>query len=138
VTYSPDFAQWKWGVLPGHGIDSILWVLVRHQRLAVGRFDPDCVGAGPRGLTHDNGQRDGRWERRERFPIDIFGQDGFENLLPELVRLDFALLSTLYGAGFLRHTNLLRAENVKQTPPILNVPELRIVLGAGLARDWPR
>jgi hypothetical protein len=28
-----------------HGIDSILWVLVRHQFLAVGRFDPDCVGA---------------------------------------------------------------------------------------------
>jgi hypothetical protein len=51
------------------------------------------------------------------------------------VRLDFALLSTLYGAGFLRHTNLLRAENVEQTPPILNVPELRIVLGAGLAHD---
>jgi hypothetical protein len=70
----------------------------------VGRFDPDCVRAGLRGLTHDDGQSDGRWERRERFPIDIFGQDGFENLLPELVRLDFALLSTLYGAGFLRHT----------------------------------
>jgi len=51
-----------------------------------------------------------RWERRERFPVDIFGQDGFENLLPELVRLDFALLSTLYGAGVLSHTNLLRAE----------------------------
>jgi hypothetical protein len=45
------------------------------------------------------------------------------------------LLSTIYGAGLLRHTNLLRAENVKQTPPILNVPELRIGLGAGLARD---
>jgi hypothetical protein len=96
-----------------HGIDSILWVLVRHQLLAVGGFDPDFVRAGLRGLTHDDGQPDGRWERRERFPIDIFGQDGFENLLPELVRLDFALLSTLYGAGFLRHTNLLRAESVK-------------------------
>ena len=96
-----------------HGVDSILWVLVRHQLLAVGRFDPDCVRAGLRGLTHDDGQPDGRWERRERFPIDIFGQDGFENLLPELVRPDFTLLSTLYGAGFLRHTTLLRAENVK-------------------------
>jgi hypothetical protein len=95
-----------------HGIDSILWMLVRHQLLAVGRFDPDCVRAGLRGLTHDDGQPDGRWERWERLPIDIFGQDGFENLLPELVRPDFALLSTLYGAGFLRHTNLLPAENV--------------------------
>jgi hypothetical protein len=92
-----------------HGIDSILWVFVRHQLPAVGRFNPDCVRAGLRGLTHDDGQPDGRWERRERFPIDIFGQDGFENLLPELVRLDLALLSTLYGAGLLRHTNLLRA-----------------------------
>jgi hypothetical protein len=64
-------------------------------------------------LSHDDGQPDGRWERRKRFLIDIFGQDGLENLLSELVRLDFALLSTLYGAGFLRHTNLLRAENVK-------------------------
>jgi hypothetical protein len=88
-----------------HGIDSILWVLVRHQLLAVGRFDPDCVGAGLRGLTHDDRQPDGRWERRERCPIDIFGQDRFENFLSELVRPDFALLGTLYGAGFVRHTN---------------------------------
>jgi hypothetical protein len=28
-----------------HSIDSILWVLVRHQLRAVGRFDPDCVWA---------------------------------------------------------------------------------------------
>jgi hypothetical protein len=163
--YSPDFAQWKWGVLPGrmitapgrigfqltrvefitesnikdagnHGIDSILRVLVRHQLLAVGHFDPDCVRAGLRGPTHDDGQPDGSWERRERFPIEIFGHDGFENLLPELVRPDFVLVSTLFGAGFLRHADLLRAENVKhhdsrsknvrrdwlRTPGILNDP----------------
>src|ERR1700689_246063 len=96
-----------------HGIDSILWVLVRHQLLAVGRFDPDRVRAGLRGLTHHDGQPDGRRERRERFPLDIFGQDGFENLLPGLVRLDFALLSARYGAGFLRHTKLLRSHYVK-------------------------
>src|SRR6202034_264353 len=102
-----------------HGIDSILWVLVRHPLRAVGRFDPDCVRAGLRGLTHYDGQPDGRWERREWFPIDIFGQDGFENLLPELVRPDFALLSTLYGSGFLRHTNLLRTDafSTKENPP---------------------
>src|SRR6202051_4253905 len=116
-----------------HGIDSILWVLVRHQLLSVRRFDPDCVRAGLRGLTHDDGQPNGRWERGERFPIDIFGQDGFENLLPGVVRPDFALLATLNGTGFLRYTNLLRAENAKhhnrlskhfrqdwlRTPPIL-------------------
>jgi hypothetical protein len=152
VTYSPDFAQWEMGRVArendhsagrigfqltcvefitqsdikdtgNHGIDSILWVLVRHQLHAVGRFDPDCIGAGLQGLTHDDGQPDRRWERRERFPIDIFGQDGFENLPPELVRLDFAMLSTVCGDGFLRHTNLL------------NLPELRIASGAGLARD---
>jgi hypothetical protein len=120
-----------------HGINSILWVLVRHQLRAVGRFDPDCVRAGLRGLTHDDGQPDGRWERRERFPIDIFGQDGFENLLPELVRPDFALLSALHCAGFLRHTDLPSYRKCKtslqtfdavcpdwlRTPPILNVAE---------------
>jgi hypothetical protein len=79
----------------------------------MGRFDSDCVRAGLRGLSHDDGQPHGRWERRERFPIDIFGQDRFENLLPELVGPDFVLLNTLYGTGFLRHTNLLRAGNVK-------------------------
>jgi hypothetical protein len=79
-----------------HGIDTILWVPVRHQLLAVGHFNPDCVRAGLRGLTHDDGQPDGWWERRERFPIDIFGQDGFENLLPELMKLNFALLSPLH------------------------------------------
>jgi hypothetical protein len=63
-------------------------------------------------LTHDNGQPDGRGKRRERLPIDIFRQDGFENLLPGLVRPSFAWLSTLYGAGFLRHTDLLMAEKV--------------------------
>ena len=82
-----------------HGIDSILWVFVRHQLRTVGRFDPDRVRAGFRGLTLYDGQPDGRWERREQLPIDIFGQDGFENLPPELVRPNFALLSTPYGAG---------------------------------------
>jgi len=96
-----------------HGVNTILWVHVRHKLLAVGHFNPDCVRAGLRGLTHDDGQPDIWRERRERFPIDIFGQDGFENLLPGLVRLDFALLSARYGAGFLRHTKLLRAHYVK-------------------------
>jgi hypothetical protein len=132
-----------------HRVDSILRVLVRHQLLAVGHFNPDCVRTRPRGLTHDHGQPDGRWERQERFPIDIFGQDGFENLLPEFVRPDFALLSTFYGAGFLRRTNLLRAENVKhhatlskhvrrdwlRAHPIPKIPELRVGFSADLARD---
>src|SRR5271154_3962547 len=96
-----------------YGIDAILRVLVRHQLHAMGRFDPDCVRAGLRGLPYEYGEPDGRWERRERFPIDIVGQDGFENLLPELVRPGFALLSALRGAGFLRHTNLRHAENGK-------------------------
>jgi hypothetical protein len=59
------------------------------------------------------------------------------------------LLSRLYGADFLRYTNLLHAENVKhhhrpskharqdwlRTPPILKVTELRVALGAGLMLD---
>jgi hypothetical protein len=43
-----------------NGVDSILWVLVRHQLLAVGHFDPDCVRAGLRGLPNDDGEPDGR------------------------------------------------------------------------------
>ena len=132
-----------------HGINSILGVPVRHQLYAVGHLDPDGVWAGLRRLTHDDGEPGGRWERRERLPIDIFGQDGFENLLTELVRPDFALLGMLYGAGFLRHTILLRAENLKQhhrlskqirrdwpqTHPVFKLSGLRIASGAGLARD---
>jgi len=54
-----------------NGIDSILRVLVRHQFFAVWNFDPDGVRAGLGGLTDDDGEPDGRWERRERFPINI-------------------------------------------------------------------
>jgi hypothetical protein len=95
-----------------NGIDSILRVLVRHQFLAVRHFDPDGVRAGLRGLTDDDGEPDGRWERRERFPINILRQDGFEHFLSGLVSTDSALLSRLCAAGFLRHTNLLGAGNV--------------------------
>jgi len=59
------------------------------------------------------------------------------------------LLNTLYGGGFLRHTNLLRAKNAKhhrkllkqarqdslQTAAVLHDPELRITPGADLARE---
>lgn len=79
----------------------------------MGRFDPDGVGAGSRGLTYDDGQADGRWECRERFPIDVIRQDGFENFLSRVVRPGLILLSILCGIGFLRHTNLLNAKNVK-------------------------
>src|ERR1700681_237164 len=118
-----------------YGVDAILRMAMRHQLHAARHFDPDHVWSRFRRLTHDDGQPDGRWKRRERFPIDIFRQGDFENLLPELVRPDFALLSRLYGAGFLRHTNLHRAENVElrhrhskhdhqdwlRSPPIQNV-----------------
>ncbi len=80
-----------------HGIDAILRVLVRHQLRAVGRFDPDGVRAGLRGLAHDDGQQDAGRKLRERFPIDIVRQDSFEDVLPELVRPDIALLRTLCG-----------------------------------------
>src|ERR1700733_5945246 len=96
-----------------HGIDAIFRVLVRHQLRAVRRFDPDGVRAGLRRLAHDDGQHDATWKLRERLPIDIVGQNSFENVLPELVRPDFVLLSTLCAAGFLRHTILLRVGKFK-------------------------
>jgi hypothetical protein len=67
-------------------IDSILRVPVRHQFNAMGHSDPDRVGPGLRGLTHDDSQADRRWERREGFPVDVFGQDRFENVLSGLMR----------------------------------------------------
>jgi hypothetical protein len=60
-----------------------------------------------RGLAYENGQPDRSWKRRERLPLDVFGHEGFENLLPRLMRPHFAGLSILYNAGFLRHTDLL-------------------------------
>jgi hypothetical protein len=83
------------------------------------------------------------------FQSIIFGQDGFEYSLSGLVSTDPALRGRLYGAGFLRHGNLLLAENVKhhrrlskqvhqdrlRTLPILNISELGLASSAGLARE---
>ncbi len=55
-----------------------------------GALSPGLCKARFRGLPHDDGQPHGRWERRKWFPIDVVGQDGFENVLPGLVRPDFA------------------------------------------------
>jgi len=96
-----------------HGVDSVLRVLVRHQLLATGHFDPDSVRARLRGLPDDDGKPYGGWERRERFPINIFGQDGFEYFLSRLVTTDAALRGRLYRAGFLRHRNLLSCRKCK-------------------------
>src|ERR1700749_1550917 len=68
-----------------YGVDAILWVLVRHKLRAVGRFHPDGVGSVRRGLAYYDGQADGGRECRERLPINIVRQDGFENVLTRLV-----------------------------------------------------
>jgi hypothetical protein len=36
-------------------------------------------------VTDKDGESDGRWERRERFPVDVFGQDRSENSFVWLV-----------------------------------------------------
>jgi hypothetical protein len=36
-------------------------------------------------VTDKDGEPDGRWERRERFPVDVFGQDRSENSFVWLV-----------------------------------------------------
>jgi hypothetical protein len=38
---------------------------VWHQLNAMGHSDPDRIGSGLRGLTHDDSQADRRWKRRE-------------------------------------------------------------------------
>ena len=99
-----------------HGVNSILWMPVRHQLLTMRHFDPDGVRAGLRGLTHDDGQPDGRRERWERFQSDVFGQDGFEHLP---ARVGAA------GLRLVRHTNLL-ARELSQivSQPIFDIPRL--------------
>ena len=68
-----------------HCVDPIFRVFVRHQFHASGHFDPDHIGAGLRRLADDDGEADRRWERRERLPLDIFGQHRSENGFARLV-----------------------------------------------------
>jgi hypothetical protein len=67
-------------------------VPMRHQLHAVRHSDPDRVGAGLQWLADNDGKADRRWERRERLPFDVFGQDRFENGLARLVSSDYTLL----------------------------------------------
>ena len=114
VTYSPDFAQWKCHVLPGrtttlpggcalrssgsnrvaqadvkdarnHRVNSILRVLMRHKFHASGHLDPDQIRSGLSRVSNKHGQSRRRRKRRERFPIDIFRENRFENVFAWLV-----------------------------------------------------
>ena len=58
---------------------------MRQKLDTVGYSDPDRVGAGFRWLTDDDSQAYRRWERREGLPVDVFGQDRFENVLAWLI-----------------------------------------------------
>jgi len=64
--------------------DTILRVSVWHQLNSMGHSNP--VGSGLRGLTHNDSEADRRWERREGLPVNVFGQDRFENVLAWLMR----------------------------------------------------
>src|SRR5882762_11515070 len=55
-------------------VHAILWVAMRHELHAVGNPDPNCVRTGLRRMAHDDCQTDRRWKRRERLPLEIFGQ----------------------------------------------------------------
>jgi hypothetical protein len=57
----------------------------------VGYSYPDCVWAGLRGLTDNDGKTDRRWEGREGLPVDVLGQDRFENVLAWLMRSNHIL-----------------------------------------------
>src|SRR5262245_43545971 len=62
-------------------VDSILWVSVWHQLHAMGHFDPDRVGARLRGLTNNDSEANQWWKRRERLPVDLFGQNRIKSSL---------------------------------------------------------
>jgi hypothetical protein len=67
----------------------------------MGHSDPDRVGAGFRWLTDDDSQADRRWERREGLPVDVFGQNRFENVLAWLMRCNHALLWSRHDGRFI-------------------------------------
>jgi hypothetical protein len=48
-------------------------------------------------LADNDGKSDRRWKGWERLPIDIFGQDRFENRFVWLVRPNRAFLRFAYG-----------------------------------------
>jgi hypothetical protein len=53
----------------------VLRMSMWHQLDAGGHFDPDYIGAGLSGLTDNDGKGTGRWECRERLPVDVSGRD---------------------------------------------------------------
>src|SRR5712672_855052 len=56
-------------------VDTILWMLVRHQFRAVRRLDPHDIRSGLTRLSNKHRQPNRRRERRERLPVDVFRQD---------------------------------------------------------------
>jgi hypothetical protein len=61
-------------------------VPVRHQLHTGRHLDPDHVRTGLRRLTDDDGEARRSWERRERFPINVFRQDRSEDSFTRLMR----------------------------------------------------
>ena len=55
-------------------VHAILRVAMRHEFHVMGNPDPNCVRTGLRRMAHDDCQTDRRWKRRERLPLEIFGQ----------------------------------------------------------------
>ena len=60
-------------------VDTILWMLVRHQFRAVRHLDPDHVRTGFRGMAYKDRQASPGRKRREWLPVDIFRENRFEN-----------------------------------------------------------
>src|SRR5712675_2246805 len=59
-------------------VDTILWMLVRHQFRAVRHLDSDHVRTGLGGMANQDRQTSRGRERREWLPVDIFRQDHSE------------------------------------------------------------
>src|ERR1700730_1754933 len=70
----------------GHDrVDPILRVFVRHQFHSGRYLNPDDIRARLGGLTNDDSEPHRWWKRSERFPVDVFRQDGLENRLARLM-----------------------------------------------------
>jgi hypothetical protein len=72
-------------------VDSIFGVFMRHQLHTSGYFYSDRVGAGLRRFTDDDCKANRGRKCGERFPIDVFREDGSKFGLSGLVR---AILSS--------------------------------------------
>src|SRR5262245_34549975 len=62
-----------------HCVDSAFSVHMRHHACNGGVLDPNLVRRMLRGMVHDVCEARGRWQRRQRRPMDVLGKHSIED-----------------------------------------------------------